>query len=135
MERATPINPEAQFDKAFEAAVKVLAAAVLEAGKGRSAGKGRPPAKRRDVYPPEPNDVYPPEPNDVYPPEPNDVYPPEPNDVYPPEPNKPCKLIEEVSHSAHVSHHAARVAIGHAARAFHTTSIAVLVAKCPGNPD
>jgi hypothetical protein len=118
MERATPINPEAQFDKAFEAAVKVLAAAVLEAGKGRSAGKGRPPAKRRDVYPPEPNDVY----------------PPEPNDVYPPEPNKPCKLIEEVSHSAHVSHHAARVAIGHAARAFHTFSIAALVAKCPESP-
>jgi hypothetical protein len=122
MERVTPINPDAQSDKAFEAAVKVLAASILDSRK-----KVRPPAKPRDVYPPEPNDVYPPEPNDVY--------PPEPNDVYPPEPNKPCKLIEEISHTAHVSHHAARVAIGHAARAFHVTSIAVLVAKCPGNPD
>jgi hypothetical protein len=121
MERVTPINPEAQSDKAFEAAVKVLAASILETRKGHS------PAKPRDVYPPEPNDVYPPEPNDVY--------PPEPNDVYPPEPNKPCKLIEEISHTAHVSHHAARVAIGHAARAFHAASIAVLVAKCPVNPD
>jgi hypothetical protein len=110
-ERVAPI-PEAHFDKAFEAAVKVLSAAILEAGKGRSR----------------------PKPRDVYPPEPNDVYPPEPNDVYPPEPNKPCKLIEEVSQTAHVSHHLARVAIGHAARAFHTFSIAALVAKCPENP-
>ena len=114
MERVTPINPDAQSDKAFEAAVKVLAASILDSRK-----KGRSAKKPRDVYPPEPNDVY----------------PPEPNDVYPPEPNKPCKLIEEISHTAHVSHHAARVAIGHAARAFHATSIAVLVAKCPGNPD
>lgn len=106
MERVTPINPDAQSDKAFEAAVKVLAASILDSRK-----KVHPAAKPRDVYPPEPNDVY------------------------PPEPNKPCKLIEEISHTAHVSHHAARVAIGHAARAFHATSIAVLVAKCPGNPD
>jgi hypothetical protein len=122
MERVTPINPDAQSDKAFEAAVKVLSASILDSRK-----KGKSPKKPRDVYPPEPNDVYPPEPNDVY--------PPEPNDVYPPEPNKPCKLIEEISHTAHVSHHAARVAIGHAARAFHTTSLALLIAKCPGNPD
>jgi hypothetical protein len=68
--------------------------------------KGQSPAKPRDVYPPEPNDVYPPEPNDVYPPEPN-------------KPKKPRKA------------HASR----HPARAFHTTSIAVLVAKCPDRPN
>jgi hypothetical protein len=121
MERVTPINPDAQSDKAFEAAAKVLTAWILEARKGRPARK--------------PRDVYPPEPNDVYPPEPNDVYPPEPNDVYPPEPNKACKLIDEISHTAHVSHHAARVAIGHVARAFHATSVALQVAKCPESPD
>jgi hypothetical protein len=86
MEKVTPI-PEAHFDKAFEAAVGVLAAVVPEAGKGK--GKGQSPAKPGDVYPPEPNKPRKP----------------------PTEPNKPRK--------AHVSHPLARVAIGHAARAFH----------------
>jgi hypothetical protein len=115
MERVTPVTqgaleaniPEADFHKAFEAAVKVLTSSILRDGKGRA------------------------KPGDVYPPDPTDVYPPDPTDVYPPDPTKSCKLIEEIRNTAHVNHHAARVAIGHATRAFHTAGIAALVAKCP----